>query len=79
MLRAATPRDDYHTEVHQVGTTRVLIEITRFGLLWHGHATRVSAHNTLERNAITTAWGADRSHVYEQVINGVQEHLARMQ
>jgi hypothetical protein len=65
--------NDYFTETKTVGTTRVLIEMTRFGLLWHGNAARLTPANQVERSALAVAWGADRNQVYQDVMRNVTQ------
>ncbi|MAS32672.1 MAG: hypothetical protein CL610_01620 [Anaerolineaceae bacterium] len=66
----STPRSDYWTELKTIHATTVLIEMTRFGLLWHGHAAKVLKGNQVDRNALAVAWGADKDQVYEDVLHG---------
>ncbi len=63
-------RADYWTKVQTVGSVTVLIEMTRFGLLWHGHAARLLEGNHIDRNALAIAWGADQDQVYQDVLSG---------
>jgi hypothetical protein len=64
-------RADYWTDVQNVGSIPVLIEMTRFGLLWHGHAAIIKEGSRVERSALAVAWGADREQVYQDVLQGV--------
>lgn len=64
-------RSDYWTDIEFVGTTKVFIEMARFGLLWHGHAARFINGNQIDRHALATAWGADRDQVRRDVLRGV--------
>jgi hypothetical protein len=66
----STSRADYWTHVQEIGSVTVTIEMTRFGLLWHGHAARVLSGNKIDRNALAIAWGADQEQVYEDVLRG---------
>ena len=66
----STSRADYWTHVQNIGSVTVTIEMTRFGLLWHGHAARLLAGNLIDRNALAIAWGADQEQVYEDVLRG---------
>ena len=66
----STLRADYWTHVQDIGTITVMIEMTRFGLLWHGHAARLLTGNTIDRNALAIAWGADQDQVYQDVLKG---------
>ncbi len=66
----STPRNDYWTDLQTIGTETVLIEMTRFGLLWHGHAARLIDGGNIDRNALAIAWGADQEQVYKDVLQG---------
>lgn len=70
-MRRGYTENDYWTETQTVGSTRVLIEMTRFGLLWHGNAARLTPGNQVERTALAVAWGADRNQVYRDVMQHV--------
>lgn len=72
-------REEYWTELHTFGTTTVIVEMTRFGLLWHGHAARVTDDKRIEPNALAVAWGADQEQVYQDVLKGAQYSLERRQ
>jgi hypothetical protein len=66
----STPRTDYWTDLQTIGSTPVLIEMTRFGLLWHGHAAKLLEGSQIDRNALAIAWGADQDQVYQDVLRG---------
>ena len=66
----STPRADYWTNVQTIGSVTILIEMTRFGLLWHGHAAKLLDGSQIDRNALAIAWGADQDQVYEDVLRG---------
>lgn len=66
----STPRADYWTNVQTIGSVTILIEMTRFGLLWHGHAAKLLEGSQIDRNALAIAWGADQDQVYEDVLRG---------
>lgn len=70
-------REEYWTELHTIGSTTIMIEMTRFGLLWHGHAAKVTDDKRIERNALAVAWGADQEHVYQEVLTGAHYALER--
>ena len=72
-MRIGRSDNDYFTETQTVGSTRVLIEMTRFGLLWHGNAARLTPANQVERSALAVAWGADRNQVYQDVMRNVTQ------
>ncbi len=72
-MRMGRSDNDYFTETQTVGSTRVMIEMTRFGLLWHGNAARLTSSNQVERSALAVAWGADRNQVYEDVLRHVSQ------
>ena len=69
-------REEYWTELQTIGTTSILIELTRFGLLWHGNAAIVKGSKRVDRNALAVAWGADREQVYQEVMKGAHYSLA---
>jgi hypothetical protein len=75
----STRREEYWTELHTIGTTTVIVEMTRFGLLWHGHGARVTEDKRIEPNALAVAWGADQEQVYQDVLKGVRYSLERRQ
>lgn len=66
----STRRSDYYTDIQTIDSTTVLIEMTRFGLLWHGHAARLLDGNQVDRNALAIAWGADKDQVFQDVLQG---------
>ena len=68
-------REEYWTELQTIGTTSILIELTRFGLLWHGNAAIVKDGKRVDRNALAVAWGADREQVYQEVMKGAHYSL----
>ena len=72
-------REEYWTEVQTIGTTSILIEMTRFGLLWHGNAAIVKDGKRVDRNALAVAWGADREQVYQEVVKGAHYSLEHRQ
>jgi hypothetical protein len=72
-MRIGRSDNDYFTETQTVGSTRILIEMTRFGLLWHGNAARLTDANHVERSALAVAWGADRNQVYQDVMRNVTQ------
>lgn len=74
-MRMRRAERDYWTETEVVGSTRVLIEMTRFGLLWHGHAARLTPGNQVERSALAVAWGADAQQVYQAVLRNVSQAI----
>ncbi len=75
MARHLKNTDDYWTETQDIGSVRVLIELTRFGLLWHGNAARLTASSQLERTALAVTWGADRDQVYQDVVTRARDFL----
>ena len=72
-------REEYWTELQTIGTTSILIEMTRFGLLWHGNAAIVKDGKRVDRNALAIAWGADRELVYQEVVKGAHYSLEHRQ
>lgn len=70
-------REEYWTELQTIGATSVLIEMTRFGLLWHGNATIVKDGKRIDSNALAIAWGADQNQVYRDVAQGAHYSLER--
>jgi hypothetical protein len=70
-MRLGRSENEYWTETQVVGSTRVMIEMTRFGLLWHGNAARLTTDNHVERSVLAVAWGADRTQVYQDVLRNV--------
>lgn len=72
-------REEYWTELQTIGTTSILIEMTRFGLLWHGNAAIVKDGKRVDRSALAIAWGADREQVYQEVVKGAHYSLEHRQ
>jgi hypothetical protein len=66
----STRHNDYWTDLQTIGSTTVLIEMTRFGLLWHGHAAKLLEGGHIDRNALAIAWGADQDQVFQDVLTG---------
>lgn len=76
---STTHHKEYWTELHTIENTSFIIEMTRFGLLWHGHAARISKDKRIEPNALAVAWGADQQQVYQDVLDGAAYAVSERQ
>lgn len=74
VLRTMPRQTDYHTEIRTIGSAKIRIELTRMGLLWHGHAARING-GIISRDPLAVCWGTSYDQVFEDVLNGAHQSL----